>query len=667
MEGFHCYQASTCNQTGLTLPVLEYTSVGSDCAIMGGFVYRGTAYPRMQGVYFYADYCSGKIWGLQRDGAAWQSSLLTTFGNSAALTSFGEGEDGTIYFTDSPGNAIYRITDTVTTSAADLRVTLAASPGTATVGQPFTLTATVTNLGPASATGVTLTETLATGPTIGTITPSQGSCSRTNQTVTCPLGTMAAGSDATVAIVLTPASTNTLTNTASVAATPSDPNTANNNASLATPVILPSADVAVSMTDSPDPVAVGEDLTYTITVTNNGPSSATAVTLTDTLPSGVAVVSVSPSQGSCGGTSTITCSVGSLGSGGVATITIRVTAPTTTGSVSNSASVSAGQPDPVSANNTAAVSTSVAETSPLVNISTRARVLTGGNVMIGGFWIAGSAPKTVLIRARGGSLAGAPFNNPGVLADPTMQLYSGATVIAQNNDWQTTDSLCLSPATACGGAPEITGSGLDPCQPNPGQTVAPPGCPQESAIYATLAPGGYTAIVSGVGGASGMGLVEVFEVGTSASTLVNISTRSRVQTGDNVMIGGFWIGGSAPKTVLIRARGGSLGGAPFNNPGVLANPILRLYSGATVIAQNDNWQTTDPLCLSPATGCGGAPEITATGLDPCQPNPGQTSAPPGCAQESAIYVTLAPGGYTAIVSGSGGTSGMGLVEVFESP
>jgi hypothetical protein len=110
-----------------------------------------------------------------------------------------------------------------------------------------------------------------------------------------------------------------------------------------------------------------------------------------------------------------------------------------------------------------------------------------------------------------------------------------------------------------------------------------------------------------------------------------------------------------------------LGGAPFNNPGVLANPTMQLYSGATVIAQNNDWQSTDPLCGSPATACGDATQITATGLDPCQPNPGQSAAPPGCAQESAVLVTLAPGGYTAIVRGVGGTSGMGLVEVFEVP
>jgi hypothetical protein len=162
--------------------------------------------------------------------------------------------------------------------------------------------------------------------------------------------------------------------------------------------------------------------------------------------------------------------------------------------------------------------------------------------------------------------------------------------------------------------------------------------------------------------------VEVFAADTiTTARLINISSRSRVETGNNVLIGGLIIGGTTSKTVLLRARGPSMGGAPFNIPGVLANPIMQLYSGSTVIAQNDNWQTTDPLCGLPATACGTAAQITATAMDPCQPNPGQTVAPPNCSQEAAVLVTLPPGGYTAIVSGVGGGVGVGLVEVFEVP
>jgi hypothetical protein len=157
--------------------------------------------------------------------------------------------------------------------------------------------------------------------------------------------------------------------------------------------------------------------------------------------------------------------------------------------------------------------------------------------------------------------------------------------------------------------------------------------------------------------------VEVFEADASTiSELSNISARGFVQSGANVMIGGLIIDGSVPATVLIRARGPSMSGAPFNVPGTLANPFLQLFSGQTVIAQNDNWQDA-PNC--PGLSCGDAAQIAATGLDPCQPNPGQTTSPPGCAQESAMLITLPPGAYTAIISGVGGGTGVGLVEVFE--
>jgi glucose/arabinose dehydrogenase len=148
----------------------------------------------------------------------------------------------------------------------------------------------------------------------------------------------------------------------------------------------------------------------------------------------------------------------------------------------------------------------------------------------------------------------------------------------------------------------------------------------------------------------------------SETPLVNLSTRSVVQTGDNVVIGGFVIDGDAPKTVLLRGRGPSMSGAPFFVPGVLANPSLRLFSGQNVIAQNDNWQDS-PSCTS--FFCGGPAQITATGLDPCQPNPGQLSAPQNCALESAILITLNSGAYTVHLTGVNGGTGVGLVEIFQ--
>ena len=151
------------------------------------------------------------------------------------------------------------------------------------------------------------------------------------------------------------------------------------------------------------------------------------------------------------------------------------------------------------------------------------------------------------------------------------------------------------------------------------------------------------------------------------SQLTNISTRGVVGTGDDVMIGGFIIGGTEPKTVLIRARGPVL--ADFGVPGVLANPFLQLFEvNGTLLADNDDWETTTALCQNSGLNCGGAAEITATELEPCRPIPlpGQPPTPTGCSVESAILVTLDPGPYTAIVRGFGGATGVALVEVFEA-
>ncbi|MDD2919821.1 M6 family metalloprotease domain-containing protein [Rhodoferax sp.] len=251
--------------------------------------------------------------------------------------------------------------------------------------------------------------------------------------------------------------------------------------------------------------------------------------------------------------------------------------------------------------------------SSLSNISTRGRVQTGDSVMIGGFIIDGATAKTVLIRARGPSLSA--YGVPGVLANPKVDLYSGPTVIASNDNWGSATN-----------AADITATGLAPTNS------------LESAILTTLSPGAYTAIVSGVGNTSGVGIVEVLEMDNPAAPLINISTRGQVQTGDNVMIGGFIIDGTGPRTVLIRARGPSL--SAYNVPGVLADPMMGVYSGPTVIASNDDWGT--------ATN---AADITATGLAPTN------------AMESAILTTLDPGAYTVIVRGFNNTTGVGIVEV----
>jgi hypothetical protein len=255
------------------------------------------------------------------------------------------------------------------------------------------------------------------------------------------------------------------------------------------------------------------------------------------------------------------------------------------------------------------------------NLSTRGQVLTGNDVMIAGFIIGGSLPKTVAIVATGPSLMAAGIQN--ALANPTLRLVrsSDQAVVASNDDWQQASN-----------AASLQASGFAPSHA------------QESAILATLPPGAYTAIVSGAGGGTGMGLVAVYEVGQPGAPLVNLSTRGQVRTGNDVMIGGFVVGGTAPQTVVVRASGPSL--TAYGIAGALANPTLTLVrsSDQAVIASNDNWGSA-----------ANAGQISAMGLAPAN------------AAESAILVSLPPGAYTAIVSGVGGGTGVGTVEVFRAP
>ena len=216
----------------------------------------------------------------------------------------------------------------------------------------------------------------------------------------------------------------------------------------------------------------------------------------------------------------------------------------------------------------------------LDNISTRAFVQTGDNVMIGGFIVQGTGPKRVIIRAIGPELGAPPYNIPNALANPTLELHNAAgALIGSNDDWQ---------HTIIGGV--ITRNQADDIQ-NSGHA---PANPLESAIIADLPPGNYTAILSGVNNTTGVALVEVYDLSANtASILGNISTRSFVQTGDNVMIGGFIVQGTGAKRVIIRAIGPELGAPPYNIPNALADPTLELHNGAgALIASNDNWRTT---------------------------------------------------------------------------
>ena len=239
-------------------------------------------------------------------------------------------------------------------------------------------------------------------------------------------------------------------------------------------------------------------------------------------------------------------------------------------------------------------------------------------MLIGGFILTGADPKKIIIRAIGPSLT--KNGVPGALGDPTLELYdSGGHFLGSNDNWKESQENDI----------VATGVALSD--------------PLESAILTTLnANAGYTAIVRGKNGSIGVGLVEVYDLSLGAnSKLANISTRGYVDTGDNVMIGGFIVGGSNQDrtNVVIRAIGPSLTTAGISN--ALQDPTLSVYDkNGSVIGTNDNWRDAQQ------------PEVVANGLAPTDD------------RESALYESLPPGNYTAVVRGKDNKTGVALVEVY---
>jgi uncharacterized protein (DUF1800 family) len=269
----------------------------------------------------------------------------------------------------------------------------------------------------------------------------------------------------------------------------------------------------------------------------------------------------------------------------------------------------------------------------LVNLSTRAQAGTGDAVLTAGFVITGGT-KQVLVRAVGPSLGAAPFNLPGVLADPQLTLFgpdSGTHIAATNDNWNAADAATFS---AVGAFNLVAGS-------------------KDSAIVATLAPGNYTAQVTGAGGTTGLALVEVYEVTASGGRLINISTRAQVGTGATVMIPGIVVSaGGGTRRFLVRASGPALAG--FGLTGALADPTITLTTQAgTPLATNDNWGT--PVGTGAADGPTLATAFTLAGAFPF----------PNGSKDAALLVDLGAGNYGIQVSGAGSATGLALVEVYD--
>lgn len=255
----------------------------------------------------------------------------------------------------------------------------------------------------------------------------------------------------------------------------------------------------------------------------------------------------------------------------------------------------------------------------LVNISTRLRVETGDNALIGGFIVQGAKRKRVMVRAIGPSLTASGVPALETLQDPTLELHnSTGAILISNDNWKD-----------------------GPQKQAIIDSTIPPSDDRESAVVAALDPGAYTAVVRGSGDTTGVALVELYDLdAASPSRMVNISTRGRVETGGNVMIGGLIIGGTIPTRVIVRALGPSLSASVSD---ALLDPTLELRDGnGSLVDSNDNWMDS--------------PQRQAI-ID--------TTLPPTDNRESAVLDTLNPGSYTAIVRGVNATQGVALVEVYK--
>lgn len=243
--------------------------------------------------------------------------------------------------------------------------------------------------------------------------------------------------------------------------------------------------------------------------------------------------------------------------------------------------------------------------------------MTGDNILIGGFIITGNDPKKVLLLAKGPSIAVGGNPVPGRMTDPTLELHAGnGALMTSNDNWVDSPNR-----------DQIESSGLAPSDS------------RESAIIQTLVPGVYTGVLAGKDNGTGIALIEVYDLAASKSILANISSRGLVDTGDNVMIGGFIAGNQNGNTkVLVRGIGPSLQGKV---PNPLSDPILELHdSNGNTLETNDDWKDSPNRA-----------QIEATGIQPSND------------RESAIIRTVSPSGYTAILRGKTG-NGIAVVEIY---
>ena len=265
----------------------------------------------------------------------------------------------------------------------------------------------------------------------------------------------------------------------------------------------------------------------------------------------------------------------------------------------------------------------------LINLSVRTGAGAGADTLIVGFVVSGAGGRSLLVRGVGPTLS--TFNVGGALTDPRITLFSGANQMATNDDWgqAANSTMIASTASSVGAFPLPSGS-------------------RDSAWFNQLNAGGYTVQVAGAGGATGVALMETYDAGgTSSARLANVSARSAVGTGPEILIAGFVVHENAC-TILVRGVGPGL--APFNVPGALGDPQLQIFRETQLVAENNDWSSASNATTLAAT----AQSVGAFGL-------------PNGSKDAVLLVTLPPGAYTAHVSGVNWSTGVALVEVYEVP
>jgi hypothetical protein len=373
-------------------------------------------------------------------------------------------------------------------------------------------------------------------------------------------------------------------------------------------------------------VPVGSTVTFTYTVTNGGNVPLAGVTVQD--DNGTAADSgddfnatFTGGDGNGNGlldvSETFTFTASRIATSGQYT-----NIGTATGTPSGGgAAVSASDPD----NHNGVAPTPTPTPGVVANVATRLPVGTGDNVLIEGFIVLGpgGSTKKIMVRALGPFLT--QFGVTDALPNPTLEIRDGSnTLIATNNDWRNTQ---LGGIITSDQAAEIEGSGLAPTND------------LESAIIAELAPGNYTAVVSGVNNTVGTGIVDAYDMSpASPARLANVATRGLIQPGDQLMIAGFIIQQGEVRAV-VRAIGPSLSGLGISNALPDTTLQLRDVNGA-IVRENDDWESDQKA------------ELEASGLQP------------GNSLEAALVETLPPGQYTAQVRGKPETTGIGVVEIY---